>query len=187
MTAFVELGPDATLAGLAGSAWREPRTPWWCRSCARGVRSGAPADGAAAAHVHGVGAGVGAAPAGFGPGGPAHVRLPALALLADGPADAPTEARPVETRPAGARRSWPKRPRAARRRASTGARAHVAAVLGHGSARDVPVDTTFKELGFDSLSAVELRNALNTATGLALPAGLLYDHPTPARLARTPR
>ncbi|MFF8034762.1 SDR family NAD(P)-dependent oxidoreductase [Streptomyces sp. NPDC016626] len=62
-------------------------------------------------------------------------------------------------------------------------RAHVAAVLGHGSARDVDVDTTFKDLGFDSLSAVELRNALNTATGLSLPSGLLFNHPTPAALA----
>ncbi|MEU7620706.1 type I polyketide synthase, partial [Micromonospora rifamycinica] len=62
-------------------------------------------------------------------------------------------------------------------------RTHVAAVLGHGSARDVDVDTAFKDLGFDSLAAVELRNALSTATGLALPSGLLFNYPTPAVLA----
>ncbi|WP_372347691.1 hypothetical protein [Streptomyces sp. KL116D] len=43
VTAFVELGPDATLAGLAGSAWPTPKASSWCRPCARGVRSGAPA------------------------------------------------------------------------------------------------------------------------------------------------
>ncbi|MFL6121946.1 SDR family NAD(P)-dependent oxidoreductase [Actinophytocola sp.] len=63
-------------------------------------------------------------------------------------------------------------------------RAHVAAVLAYPDAAAVDPTLTFKELGVSSLASVELRDALGEATGLRLPAGVLFDRPTPAVLGR---
>ena len=63
-------------------------------------------------------------------------------------------------------------------------RSNAAAVLGHDSGDTVGADQDFKELGFDSLGAVEFRNRLKSATGLKLPTTAVLDHPTSMALAR---
>ncbi|MGQ4366287.1 KR domain-containing protein, partial [Streptomyces sp. SAS_272] len=60
---------------------------------------------------------------------------------------------------------------------------HAATALGHGSAGVIDADRKFRELGFDSLSALALRNSLNDVTALRMPPGVVFDHSTSAELA----
>ncbi|MEU6075138.1 type I polyketide synthase [Micromonospora sp. NPDC047074] len=62
-------------------------------------------------------------------------------------------------------------------------RGQVASVLNYPSAEAVDEHRAFRELGFDSVTAVELRNRLGTVTGVALPVTLVFDYPTPTTLA----
>jgi len=96
------------------------------------------------------------------------------------PAQAPEE-EPIEPTLAGQLAGAPEEER--RRIALEAVLTHVATVLGHASVRDVEPDRPFQELGFDSVSAVELRNRLSAASGLRLPPALAFDYPTPVALA----
>ncbi|QXJ26135.1 SDR family NAD(P)-dependent oxidoreductase [Actinomadura graeca] len=62
-------------------------------------------------------------------------------------------------------------------------RQQAAAAIGHTGADAIPASKPFQELGFDSLTAVQVRNQLNATTGLRLPTTILFDHPTPLELA----
>ncbi|MEU3404559.1 SDR family NAD(P)-dependent oxidoreductase [Streptomyces sp. NPDC006670] len=63
-------------------------------------------------------------------------------------------------------------------------RTRTALVLGHRDTARIGPAAAFKTLGIDSLTALELRNKLSAATGLKLPATLVFDHPNPTALAR---
>ncbi|GAA2404733.1 hypothetical protein GCM10010191_10580 [Actinomadura vinacea] len=109
--------------------------------------------------------------------------LPAVLRNLAGPSDPSTEDVTAPKAPAADR--FAALPEAERERALLDlVRGHVAVVLGHSAPDAIAAGKPFKELGLDSLTAVELRNRLNAATGLRLPATLIFDEPNPAALAR---
>lgn len=95
---------------------------------------------------------------------------------------APAPVRPSAT--AGVADRFAALPESERRRFLLGlVTGHTGAVLSHPDPTAIQADTAFRDLGFDSVTAVEARNRLSAATGLPLSATVVFDHPTPAALA----
>ncbi|WP_203612736.1 type I polyketide synthase, partial [Amycolatopsis sp. SID8362] len=185
VTTFLELGPDGVLSAmtretLGGDCVAVPAL--------RRDRSEERALLTALSTVHAHGVDVGWAP--FFPGA-VRVDLPTYAfqrsrywldmvlpetVVPEG-GDAPAAVEPITGRlaelPAGDRPAW----------LLAWVRAEVAATLGHPSVDAVEPESAFAELGFTSLGVVELRNRISAATGLELPAALVWDYPTVAELA----
>ncbi|MGC5333975.1 type I polyketide synthase [Micromonospora sp. DT62] len=107
--------------------------------------------------------------------------LPAVRELAVTPADAPDASAPVARDLLAELRALPGDERRAALLEMV--RIDAAKVLGHSSADVIETDRGFLDLGFDSLTAVELRNLLTAATGHDLPTTVVFDYPTPAGLA----
>jgi pimaricinolide synthase PimS1 len=185
VTTFVEVGPDGVLAAAGRGCLEPDRGDTAFVAVQRSDRPEVRALVTALARLHTRGV----SPdwdAVFAGSGARRVDLPTYAFQRErcwpGPAagrrdEVRAEAQPLASRLAG-------RPEAEQDRVLLAAvRTEAAAVLGYAPASAVDATRTFKDLGFNSLSAVELRDRLAAVTGLALPDTVVFDYPAPAALA----
>ncbi|MEU1603725.1 type I polyketide synthase, partial [Micromonospora matsumotoense] len=194
VTTYLELGPDAVCAALVDAAVVD-RAGVTAVSALRSGRDEARTLLSAVAGVFVTGAAEVDWAAVHGRHDARRIALPTypfqreLHWLRDGTAPATTDAAPATDAPA-ATAPAPTSPAATVDRVTPAdataltdlVATHVNAVLGAGAGRRLALDATFRDLGFDSLMAVELRDTLSVATGLTLPSGLLFDRPTPREL-----
>ncbi|MFF5854538.1 type I polyketide synthase [Streptomyces sp. NPDC012751] len=186
---FVELGPDAVLTGLARECPHTDDALFVALGRRHGDEPATLTAGLARLYTDGL------APdwTALHPG-TARADLPGYAFrherywlnadvaLTAGPLTGPEPAAPAGTEPLGRRLAGA--PPAEQEALLTELiRARTAAVLGHPGPEAVEPDAVFLEIGLDSVSAAELRGALGTALGTALPPGAVFDHRTPAALA----
>ncbi|WP_372352887.1 acyl carrier protein [Streptomyces sp. KL116D] len=123
-------------------------------------------------------------PACRGPTGRASPLLRGLLGTPADPAADPSAPGPADTGLAERLRSLP--PGEAETVLLDAVRAQTALVLGHSGGGRIGSTATFKELGINSLTALDLRNRLAAATGRTLPATLVFDHPNPRRPRAVP-
>ncbi|MFE9032127.1 beta-ketoacyl synthase N-terminal-like domain-containing protein, partial [Streptomyces iakyrus] len=188
VTTLVEIGPDGVLSALAKDCLPTTLAIPLRRGAAPEARDVLTA--VARAHLHGVPVDW---PAVFHGSGTHHVDLPTYAFQRERhwleePAQAPAHQSTDTTPPALPASSAP--PALVTSGAHLGpadalalVTAEAADVLGYSDPSALETRRAFRDLGFDSISAVTLRDRLADATGLDLPSSLLFDHPTPERLA----
>ncbi|MEO3808934.1 SDR family NAD(P)-dependent oxidoreductase [Sphaerisporangium sp. B11E5] len=117
---------------------------------------------------------------------PAHPAPPILRDLVPAPASTPRRRATAAGDPADTTRAWARaaNPEQQHTLILNHVRTHAATVLGHPTPDTINPTRPFKDQGFDSLTAIELRNHLNNTTGLRLPSTVVFDHPTPVALTR---